>query len=150
MVFNSPNGNQPNIRQFSVWGIIMIIVGMFVFVFGGLAPIFTGEIFHMFIFIGIGFFLFICGGILIAVKIMQFRKQLLINPDIETGYGHSQYPNEDYTYPEGYNFSRGSTSHSEYRSSFSSSQGKPHICQQCGSTNTQGHKYCSTCGSQLL
>ena len=147
MVFNSPNGNQPNIRQFSVWGIIMIIVGMFVFVFGGLAPIFTGEIFHMFIFIGIGFLLFISGGILIVVKMMQFRKGIT-NTALNTEY--EQYRGEEAPYSEGYNSSRSSTSHSEYRSSFSSSHGKPNICQHCGSTNAQGHKYCSTCGSQLL
>ncbi len=55
--------------------VLLFIVGIFVFLFGGLSPIFTGNIFHMFIFIGIAFLAFIAGGLVFYYKMPSKNHQ---------------------------------------------------------------------------
>ncbi len=154
-MFSSPNNNidQPSPRKVPVWGIIMIIGGMFVFVFGGLAPIFTGNISTMFIFIGLGSFLFICGGVLTSVKMMKGRFPMGVNSFRDKAYdnfgGDQNTPSKSYDSYGSYDSQRKHESPSSTYKSNATDSFKTLGCQYCGSANKGDDKYCSTCGSQL-
>lgn len=168
MSFNSLNSNPNAPRKFSVGGICIIILGMFLFVFGGLTPIFTGNIFHMFIFIGIGFLLFIGGGILTVLRARQNVKMLTDQYGVAESPSAfsppSQYSNENSTlnpnayrsekegYSSNYSTNRINKSYEKEYSSqnYSGSSTSDFIfCRYCGAKNPEGNKYCGTCGSQI-
>ncbi|MHA1612605.1 MAG: zinc-ribbon domain-containing protein [Promethearchaeota archaeon] len=150
-MFSPHNNNidQPSPRKVPVWGIIMIIGGMFIFVFGGLAPLITVNIGTMFIFIGLGAFLFMCGGVLTSVKMLKNRFTIGTSQFQDKAYDN--FSGDQRSAPKSYDSYGTYKSHSDYSSKSSSNKGddKTLLCQYCGSANKSDDKFCSTCGSQL-
>ena len=110
--------------------VIMFILGVFIFLFGGLSPVFTGNIFHMFIAMGAAMICFVIGGVIMFYK--QASKQKDTN-------GEKKRDNDSIK-----NLSNLDDNESNVKYVKNDK-----YCPYCGKKNAINLMICSECGSDL-